>query len=100
TPKDDWLHYVITAKAKSKIKNSLKEQRKKVAEEGREILEKKFYKLKLDFTLQNVNAFCKYLKLPSSQELFYRAALGNVDVKEIKAYLKFKETPVKSLKKT
>src|ERR1700745_289583 len=73
TPKDDWLKYVITAKAKSKIKNNLKEQRKKVAGEGREILEKKFYKNKLDFTLQNVNEFCTFLKLPSSQELFYRA---------------------------
>jgi GTP pyrophosphokinase len=101
TPKDDWLSFVITAKAKSKIKNSLKEQRKKVAEEGREVLERKFYRQKLDFTLQNVNDFCNFLKLPSSQELFYRAALGNVDVKEIKAFMKFKETPpVKSHKKS
>lgn len=93
TPKDDWLSYVITARAKSKIKSSLKEQRKKVAEEGRELLERKFYKYKLDFTLQNVNDFCNYLKLPSSQELFYRAALGNVDVKEIRAFIKFREKP-------
>ncbi|MCW3076450.1 MAG: relA [Bacteroidetes bacterium] len=95
TPKEDWLNYVITAKAKSKIKNSLKEQRKKIAEDGREILERKFYKLKMDFTLQNVNDFCNYLKLPSSQELFYRAAVGNVDLKEIKAWIRFKETPGK-----
>jgi GTP pyrophosphokinase len=100
TPKDDWLSFVITAKAKSKIKNSLKEQRKKVAEDGREVLERKFYRQKLDFTLQNVNDFCNFLKLPSSQELFYRAALGNVDVKEIKAFLRFKETPGKSHKKS
>ncbi len=93
TPKDDWLNYVITARAKSKIKNSLKEQRKKIAEEGRELLERKFYKCKLDFTLQNVNEFCTYLKLPSSQELFYRAALGNVDVKEVRAFVKYKENP-------
>jgi guanosine-3',5'-bis(diphosphate) 3'-pyrophosphohydrolase len=99
-PKDDWLHYVITAKAKSKIKNCLKEQRKKVAEGGREILEKKFYKNKLDFTLQNVNEFCTFLKLPSSQELFYRAALGNVDSIEIKEFQKFKEAPPKVHKKS
>ncbi|MCE3227671.1 MAG: transporter [Bacteroidetes bacterium] len=99
TPKEDWLNYVITAKAKSKIKNSLKEQRKKVAEEGREILERKFYKHKIDFTLQNVNDFCHFLKVPSSQELFYRAALGNVDVKEIKAFIKHKENPVKPQQK-
>jgi guanosine-3',5'-bis(diphosphate) 3'-pyrophosphohydrolase len=100
TPKEDWLGFVITAKAKSKIKSSLKEQRKKVAEDGREIIERKFYKNKLDFTLQNVNDFCAFLKIPSSQELFYRAALGNVDVKEIKEFVRFKNNPVKPGRKT
>lgn len=96
TPKEDWISYVITARAKSKIKNALKEQRKKVADSGRELLEKKFYKCKLDFTLQNVNDFYKYLRLPNSQELFYRAALGNVDTKEIKEFQKHKEHPEKA----
>lgn len=99
TPKDDWLNYVITAKAKSKIKNSLKEQRKKVAEEGKEIMERKFNRLKLDFSNQIINEFYAYLKLPSSQELFYRAALGNVDVAEIKEFIKFRETPAKKSRK-
>jgi guanosine-3',5'-bis(diphosphate) 3'-pyrophosphohydrolase len=100
TPKEDWLAYVITAKAKSKIKNCLKEQRKKVAEEGKEILERKFYRNKLDFTLQNVNEFCSYLNLPSSQDLFYRTAIGTIDNKEIKAFIRFKTEPVKPSKKT
>ncbi|MES2679377.1 MAG: bifunctional (p)ppGpp synthetase/guanosine-3',5'-bis(diphosphate) 3'-pyrophosphohydrolase [Bacteroidota bacterium] len=100
TPKDDWLNYVITAKAKSKIKNSLKDQRKKIAEEGKEIMERKFHRHKLDFTLPVINEFCTYLKLPSSQELFYRAALGNVDIKEIKEFIKFRETPVRKSKKS
>ncbi len=95
TPKEDWLGYVITARAKSKIKNALKEQRKKIGEKGKEVLEKKFYKAKLDFTLQNVNDLCNFLKLPSSLELFYRAALGNVDTKEIKEFIKYKENPKK-----
>lgn len=96
TPKEDWIGYVITARAKSKIKNALKEQRKKIAEEGKEILEKKFYKAKIDFTLQNVNDFCKFLHLPNSLELFYRAAVGNVDAKEIKDFIKHKEHPEKT----
>jgi GTP pyrophosphokinase len=98
-PKDDWLNFVITAKAKSKIKNSLKEQRKKVAEEGKEIMRRKFERHKLDFNTNNINEFCLYLKLPSSQELFYRAALGNVDVKEVKDFIKFKDSPGKKKKK-
>jgi GTP pyrophosphokinase len=100
TPKDDWLNFVITAKAKSKIKNSLKDQRKKVAEEGKEIMERKFARYKLDFTTPVINEFCNYLRLPSSQELFYRAALGNVDVKEIKDFIKFKEAPPQKVKKS
>ncbi|MFO0358119.1 MAG: RelA/SpoT family protein [Sphingobacteriaceae bacterium] len=99
TPKDDWLKLVVTARAKSKIKNSLKEQRRKVAEGGREMLEKKFYKCKLEFTLQNINDLTSYLKLPSSQELFYRVAVGNVDTQEIKAFIKHKETPSRGRKK-
>ncbi len=98
TPKDDWLKLVVTARAKSKIKNSLKEQRRKVAQGGREVLERKFYKNKIEFTLQNINDFISFLKLPSSQELFYRVAVGNVDMKEIKAFHKHKENPVKAKK--
>ncbi len=59
------------------------------------MLEKKFYKCKLDYTLQNVNEFVTFLRLPSSGELFYRTALGNIDVKEIKEFYEFKIHPEK-----
>lgn len=98
-PKDDWLNFVITAKAKSKIKNSLKEQRKKIAEEGKEIIQRKFDRLKLPFNNKTISELCLFLRLPSSQELYYRAALGNVDVKEIREYIKHKDNPVKKTKK-
>ena len=94
-PKDDWINYVVTARAKSKIKSALKENRRKVAEGGKDILEKKFNKCKLDYTTQNLKEFVTFLKLPSSSELFYRAAVGNVDIKEIKEFLDFKLHPEK-----
>src|SRR6185436_13071869 len=65
SPKDDWLNYVITAKAKSKIKNSLKDQRKKIAVEGKEIIRRKLERHKIDFNTQNINEFYNFLKLPS-----------------------------------
>jgi len=99
TPKEDWISYVITARAKSKIKNALKENRRKVAESGKEMLEKKFYKCKLDFTIQNINELIAFLKLPSSGELFYRTALGNIDVKDIKEFIDFKAHPEKQREK-
>jgi len=97
-PKDDWLNYVITAKAKSKIKSSLKDQRKKIAEEGKEIIQRKMERHKLAFTQKNINDLYSFLRLPSAQELYYRAALGNVDVKEIKEFLAFKEKPSRKSK--
>lgn len=86
TPKEDWLGYVVTARAKSKIKNALKEVRRKVAEEGREMLQRKFNHLKIDFTVNNINELANYFKLQSSQELFYRIAVGNINIKHLKDF--------------
>jgi GTP pyrophosphokinase len=90
---------VITAKAKSKIKNALKEQRKKTASEGREILERKFYRHKVEFTIQNIKEFAGFLKLPSTQEVFYRAAKDVIGSDEIKEYVNFKKHPEKYVNK-
>lgn len=86
TPKEDWLGYVVTARAKSKIKNALKEDRRKIAEDGREMLERKFNHLKIDFTVSNINELASYFKLPSSQELFYRVAVDNINLKHLKDF--------------
>lgn len=95
TPEEDWISYVTTAKAKSKIKLALKESHRKIAVKGREILERKFTKQKLEFTIQNIQDFANFLKLPSSQELFYRVAKNAIDSKEIKEYASFKAHPEK-----
>jgi guanosine-3',5'-bis(diphosphate) 3'-pyrophosphohydrolase len=86
TPKEDWLGYVVTARAKSKIKNALKEERRKVAEDGKEMLERKFNHLKIDFSPSNITDLANYFKLPSVQELFYRVAVGNIDIKHLKDF--------------
>lgn len=86
TPKEDWLGYVVTARAKAKIKLALKEEKRKIAEEGREMLMRKFNHLKIDFTIQNINDLATYFKLPNSQELFYRVAVGNINIKHLKDF--------------
>ncbi|MBI3511369.1 MAG: bifunctional (p)ppGpp synthetase/guanosine-3',5'-bis(diphosphate) 3'-pyrophosphohydrolase [Bacteroidetes bacterium] len=97
-PKEDWLTYVVTAKAKSKIKNALKEEKRKISEEGREMLERKFNHLKKDFTIQNINDLQVFFRLPNAQELFYRIAKGVITLKHVKAWMKEKEKPTKSTK--
>ena len=99
TPNEDWLSFVITAKAKSKIKHALKNERRKIADEGREVLEKKFYKQKLEFTVQNIQDFATFLKLSTTQELFYRAAKNAIGLVEIKEFSKYKQHPEKYVTK-
>jgi guanosine-3',5'-bis(diphosphate) 3'-pyrophosphohydrolase len=99
TPTEDWLGFVITAKAKAKIKHVLKNERKEVADKGREVLEKKFYKQKLEFTVQNIKDFTTFLNLKSSQEVFYRAAKDVIGIADIKEFIKYKQHPEKYINK-
>ena len=62
-------------------------------------MQRKFERQKLEFNTTTINDFYLFLKLPSSQELFYRAALGNVDIKEIKEFIRQKDNPVKKTRK-
>lgn len=83
-PKEDWLNFVVTAKAKSKIKTLLKEEKRTMAREGREILERKFRNYKLDFNDVNLGKLTAFYKMPNQQELFYNIAKGLIDTKKIK----------------
>jgi GTP diphosphokinase / guanosine-3',5'-bis(diphosphate) 3'-diphosphatase len=85
-PKEDWLNYVITARAKSRIKASLKDDKRKVAEEGKEILMRKFKQQKLEFNNPTIGKLLNFYKIPNSQELFYQVAIGKIGLREIKAF--------------
>jgi guanosine-3',5'-bis(diphosphate) 3'-pyrophosphohydrolase len=87
TPKEDWLNTVVTAKAKSKIKSSLKEEKRKVAEMGKEALERKLKSLKITYNTDNINKISYFFKLTSTQELFIAVAQGKVELKDLKDYL-------------
>jgi len=86
-PKEDWLNIVVTAKAKSKIKSSLKEEKRKIAEQGKEILERKLKSLKITYNTDNLNKLSYFFKLPSTQELFISIANGKIELKDLKDYL-------------
>jgi len=99
-PKQDWLNYVVTAKAKSKIKAALKEEKRKVSEKGGIILEKRFKNFKLAFSSENINKVVSIFKLPNAQELYYRLAIGNIKPSEVKDFRKEKNKPAKETKKS
>jgi GTP pyrophosphokinase len=85
-PTANWLDYATTARARSKIKSSLKEETKIIAEEGKEILRRKLKQLKINLNEKAVNALVNYFKLKTSLDLFYRVGIGTIDNKMLKEF--------------
>ncbi|HYD21147.1 MAG TPA: bifunctional (p)ppGpp synthetase/guanosine-3',5'-bis(diphosphate) 3'-pyrophosphohydrolase [Flavipsychrobacter sp.] len=83
-PSEDWLSFVTTAKAKSRIKYYLKEEKRKIAEDGKYLVQRKLEHLKLPVSPYNLNELCLFYKKPSLLDLYYAVAVGNVDLKTIK----------------
>ena len=81
-PTEDWLKIVITGKAKSKIRASLKEEEKKKAEDGKEILERKLKNNKLDIE-ENLEVLMKLLACRSRTELYVHFADERFDFPEL-----------------
>jgi len=96
-PNQNWLDYATTARARSKIRSSLKEEKKEVAEEGKEILRRKLKSLKITLNEDVINKMVTYFKLKTSLDLFYRIGNGVIDNQQIRdfassynnAFLKF-----------
>jgi GTP pyrophosphokinase len=84
--KEDWLNYVVTAKAKSKIKQALKEEQKKVASLGREIVQRKFKSLGVEFASGNVSELEKFYGYDSATSLYEDIAKGKVSLKKLKGF--------------
>ncbi len=85
-PTANWLDYATTARARSKIKSSLKEEKKAIAEEGKEILRRKLKQLKITLGEKVVNELVVYFKLKTSLDLFYRVGIGSIDNQKLKSY--------------
>ena len=85
-PTEDWLNFVVTAKARNKIKDALKEEKRKVAEDGKYTLQKKLEGMGASYTPHNIELVANYYKLPSSLDLFYRIAIRVIDLRELKEF--------------
>lgn len=85
-PNSNWLDYATTARARSKIKSSLKAETKQIAEEGKEILRRKLKQLKISLNEKSVNELVNYFKLKTSLDLFYRVGIGTIDNKMLKEF--------------
>lgn len=87
-PTASWLNYVVTSRAKSKIRAALKENKKIIAEEGKEILKRKLKQLKFSFSDNIINKLQIFFNLRTTQDLFYGVGVGNIDNLELKRFAK------------
>ncbi|MFN3909071.1 MAG: RelA/SpoT family protein [Flavobacterium sp.] len=85
-PNAQWLDFVTTSRAKTKIKNVLNENTKKIAEDGKEILARKLRHLKLALNESTVNDLVNFFKLKTSLDLFYKVGIGSIDNQQLKDF--------------
>ncbi|MFN8278551.1 MAG: bifunctional (p)ppGpp synthetase/guanosine-3',5'-bis(diphosphate) 3'-pyrophosphohydrolase [Chitinophagales bacterium] len=82
-PNEDWLNYVVTAKARSVIKQSLKEEKRAVALAGKEELEKKLKSLKIEVNDTNIQQLCTLYKMVSFMDLYFAIANKSIPLHDL-----------------
>lgn len=85
-PNTEWLNFVVTSKAKTKIKDTLKEEKRKIADDGKYILQKKLEAINAAMSQSNLEELANYYKLNSSLDLLYEVAIKKIDLKELKEF--------------
>jgi len=85
-PNQNWLDYATTARARAKIKSSLRDEQKAIAEEGKEILRRKLKSQKITVNADSINKMVMFFKLKTSLDLFYRVGTGAIDNQMIKDF--------------
>jgi GTP pyrophosphokinase len=85
-PSEDWLTFVVTAKARGRIKDALKEEKRKVGDDGKYTLQRKLEGMGAAFTQHNIDELVQWYKLQSPLDLFYQIAVKNLDLKELKEF--------------
>jgi guanosine-3',5'-bis(diphosphate) 3'-pyrophosphohydrolase len=103
-PKEDWLSFVKTGKAKQRIKRALKQEKQLISGQGYMILERKLKVIKLKATASNIQKLVNYFGLKNPDELYFKVGLGVIDNKKLREYARetsglvnyFKQRIVKS----
>jgi len=86
-PKEEWLEYVITPRARYSIKEALKDQHKEQAAEGRLKLEEIFRKNDFKFSKNSVARFSEFMGFTSSADLFYEVYLDEISADKVLKFI-------------
>ncbi len=83
-PNDEWLRFVTTARAKQKIRSSLNDERKRIALDGKEILERKFKQHNIRWNTKNITACERFFAQNTATELYVKIAKGKIDLTKLR----------------
>lgn len=95
-PKKDWLDFVVTSKARTRIKGVLNSDKNRNVEEGKEIFQRKLRHAKINFTEEELNNIQKHFGLKTSQDLFLKFYDGTLDTSDLKEYSDNKKSIIAS----
>ena len=99
-PNARWLDFVITARAKTKIRAALKDEEKEIAEEGKAILARKLRHLKIPYNEKTINELVSFFKIRTSFDLFFRIGNGAIDNKNLKSFVAQRNSTILNFFKT
>ncbi len=85
-PSEGWLSIAVTAKAKSEIKEALREEKRKTAEDGKYTLQRKIEAIGASYNQHTIEELVQFYKLPSPLDLYFRIATKAIDLKELKDF--------------
>jgi GTP pyrophosphokinase len=86
TPKAEWLNQIVTAKARSRIKQALKDERKKLAAAGKIKLNELFKQQGIDPDKSRVQKFQEFMRVNSATDLFLLVANGDITIGDVKEF--------------
>lgn len=85
-PNDAWLNFLVTSKARAKVKHALKEEKREIAKQGKEILDKKLKQFKYPHDDKAIQEIMQFYRQPTSLELYYNISIKKIDLKELKDF--------------
>lgn len=90
-PTEDWLNSVVTSRAKAKIKDALREEKKSTIMDGKEIVQRKLRQMKMDFNSEVVEQLRAYFETKTPNEFYYKVGKGTIDPTSIKSFKDYKD---------
>jgi guanosine-3',5'-bis(diphosphate) 3'-pyrophosphohydrolase len=92
-PKQDWLSFVVTSKARSKIKLALNEEKSRAASEGKEMLMRRLKNWKISYGDTVIQKLINHYDLKTAQDLYFHINTGKIELLQIKEVLQKEHSP-------